>query len=91
MPLLLTNDHKPTDKNYEVKLRIAATEARCVPKQANNDEGSAQDLQIRSRKAQQCESHPRIALALTPAPWRVDNLDNPARINRFRAAGAGLH
>jgi hypothetical protein len=75
----------------KLKRRIAAVEALCVPEQTNNDEGSAQDLQIRSRKAQQCESHPRIAHALTPARWRVDNLDNPARINRFRAAAAGLH
>jgi hypothetical protein len=67
MPLLLVNDHKFGRSKNEVKTRIAAAEALCVPEQTNNDEGSAQDLQIRSRKAQQCESHLRIAHALTLA------------------------
>jgi hypothetical protein len=67
MPLLLVNDHKLGRSKNEVKTRIAAAEALCVPEQTNNDEGSAQDLQIRSRKARQCESHLRIAHALTLA------------------------
>jgi hypothetical protein len=51
MPLLLVTDQKSVDRKNEVKTRIAAVEALCVPKQTNNHEGSAQDLQIRSRKA----------------------------------------
>jgi hypothetical protein len=35
----------------EMKTRIAAAEARCGPKQTNNNEGSARDLQIRLKKA----------------------------------------
>jgi hypothetical protein len=51
MPLLLVTDQKSVDRKNEVKTRIAAAEALCVPEQTNNNEGSARDLQIRSRKA----------------------------------------
>src|SRR4029077_11486159 len=49
MPLLLSNDHKPIGKKTNLKTRIAATEARCVPEQTNNDEGRARDLQIQEK------------------------------------------
>jgi hypothetical protein len=50
MPLLLVTDHKPVNRKNEIKTRIAAAEALCVPEQTNNDEGRTQDLQIRSGK-----------------------------------------
>jgi hypothetical protein len=34
------------DRRIEMKTRFAAAEARCGPKQTNNNEGRAQDLQI---------------------------------------------
>src|SRR6267378_5907051 len=46
MPLLLLNDRNTIDGKNELKTRIAAAEACCVPKQTNNDEGRLEDLQI---------------------------------------------
>jgi hypothetical protein len=48
MPLLLLNDQNAIDSEDEFRIRIAAAEACCVPKQTNNDEGRPHDLQIRA-------------------------------------------
>jgi hypothetical protein len=48
MPLLLLNDPNAIDSQNEFRMRIAAAEACCVPKQTNNDEGRPPDLQIRA-------------------------------------------
>jgi hypothetical protein len=48
MPLLLLNDQNAIDSEDEFRIRIAAAEACCVPKQTNNDEGIPHDLQIRA-------------------------------------------
>jgi hypothetical protein len=41
------NDQNAIDSEDEFRIRIAAAEACCVPKQTNNDEGRPHDLQIR--------------------------------------------
>jgi hypothetical protein len=58
MPLLLLNDQNAIDSEDEFRIRIAAAEACCVPKQTNNDEGRPQDLQIKRRGR-------RVSLRLT--------------------------
>src|SRR5438132_12110063 len=48
MPLLLLNDQNAIDGKTELKTRIAAAEACCVPEQTSNDEGRLPDLQIQA-------------------------------------------
>jgi hypothetical protein len=43
------NDRRAIDRENELRTRIAAAEARSIPKQTNNDEGSARDLQIKEK------------------------------------------
>jgi hypothetical protein len=47
--LLLMSDQRAIDRENEISTRAVAAEARCIPKQTSNDEGSAQDLQIGER------------------------------------------
>jgi hypothetical protein len=46
MPLLLFNDRDAIERKNEMRTRIAAAEACCVPEQTNNNEGCGGDLQI---------------------------------------------
>jgi len=46
MPLLLFNDRNAIERKNEIRTRIAAAEASCVPEQTNNNEGCNGDLQI---------------------------------------------
>jgi hypothetical protein len=56
MPLLWLNDQNAIDSEYEFRIRIAAAEACCVPKQTNNDEGRPHDLQIEAAATSACGS-----------------------------------
>jgi hypothetical protein len=51
------NDLKTIDREDEMKTGVSAAEARCVPKQNSNDEGSAQDLQIEVAETQGSTEH----------------------------------
>src|SRR5438132_9284863 len=50
----LLDDQNAIDGKTELKTRITAAEACCVPKQISNDEGRPQDLQIAAGEAIAC-------------------------------------
>jgi hypothetical protein len=58
------------DKRIEMKTKIAAAEARCGPKQTNNNEGTAQDLQIRMKKVERAALW-RLLRGCSNPPTRV--------------------
>jgi len=60
---------------------MIAAEARCIPKQTSNDEGSAQDLQIDRKRTRGPTAEPIGETAAGSVT--VDIQDNAAAIVRF--------